>query len=60
MESLGKIKGMHVKMNKINKSSRNEASMSDFPSSPFSPIMANTLAAASCAGESALLSLDKG
>ena len=37
-ESLGKMKEMRVKLNKINKSNRNESSMSDFFSSPFSPI----------------------
>ena len=50
--------GMHVKMNKINKSNRNENSMSDFHSSPFSPVMVN-LAVGSSAGESASLTLDK-
>ena len=45
-------------MNKINKSNRNENSISDFLTSPFSPVMAN-LAAGSSAGESASLTLDK-
>ena len=45
-------------MIKINKSNRNESSMSDFLSSTFSPVMAN-LAAGSSAGESASLALDK-
>ena len=56
--SLGKIKEMQVKMNKINKSNRNENSTSNFISSPFPPLMAN-LAAISSAAESASLTLDK-
>ena len=55
---LEKIKEMRVKMNEIIKSNRNESSMSDFLSSPFSPAMAN-LAAGSSAGESASLKLDR-
>ena len=51
---MGKIKKMRVKLNIINKSNRDEKSMSDFLSSPFSPEMTN-LAAASRAGESASL-----
>ena len=49
---------MCVKMNMINKSKRKENSMSDFLSSPISPVMAN-LAAASSAEESVSLALDK-
>ena len=49
---------MHVKMNKINKSNRNESSMSDFIGSPFFPVMVN-LAAGNSAGESASLTFDK-
>ena len=45
-------------MNKINKSNRNENSISNFLSSPFPPVMAN-LAAISSAAESASLTLDK-
>ena len=45
-------------MNKVNKSNRNESSMSDFLSPSSSPVMAN-LPAASSAGESASLTLDK-
>ena len=48
--SLRKIKEMRVKMNEINKSNRNESSMSDFLNSPFSPVMAN-LDAGSSAGK---------
>ena len=55
---LGKIKEMRVKMNIINKSNRNENCMSDFFSSPFSPVMAK-LATASSAGVSASLTLNK-
>ena len=44
-------KEMHVKMNKIYKTKRNENSMSNFLSSPFSPVMEN-LSADSSAGES--------
>ena len=43
-------KEMHVKMNKIYKTKRNENSMSNFLSSPFSPVMEN-LSADSSAGE---------
>ena len=58
-KNLGKIKEMRVKLNKINKSNRNESSVSDFLSSPFfSHVMAN-LAAGRSAGESASLILDK-
>ena len=46
-------------MNKIKKSNRSKTSMSDFISSPFSPVMADTLDAARSAGESASLTLDK-
>ena len=46
-------------MNKMNRSNRNESSMRNFPSSLFSPVMAN-LAAGSSARESASLTLDKG
>ena len=51
MASLGKIKEMRVKMKKkkTKKSNRNESCMSDFLSSPFSPVMAN-LGADSSAG----------
>ena len=51
---------MRVKMNKmdLNKSNGNENSMSGFLSSSFSPVMAS-LAAASSAGESVSLTLDK-
>ena len=56
--SLGKIKEMYVKTNKINKSNRKENSMSDFLSSPFYPVMAN-LAAGISAGESASLTLTR-
>ena len=45
-------------MSKINESNRNESSMSDFLSSPFSPVIAN-LFAGSSAGKSASLTLDK-
>ena len=55
--SLGKIDEMRVKMNKINKSNRNENSISNFLISRFSPVMAN-LSAGSSAGESATLTLD--
>ena len=57
--TLGKIKKMCLKMNKVNKSNRNENSMSDFHSLLFSPVMEN-LATCSCAGESASLTLDIG
>ena len=56
--NLGKIKEMRVKINKTKKSNRNERRISDFLSSPFSPVMAN-LTAGSSAGESAKLTLDK-
>ena len=49
---------MCVKMNKTKKSNRNERSISDFLSAPFSPLMAN-LTAGSSDGESASLTLDK-
>ena len=51
MASLVKIKEMRVKMKKkkTKKSNRNESCMSDFLSSPFSPVMAN-LGADSSAG----------
>ena len=51
---------MRVKMNKIdlNKSNGNENSVIGFLSSSFSPVMAS-LAAASSAGESVSLTLDK-
>ena len=49
-KNLRKIKKMRVKMNIINKSNRNDNSMSDFLSSPLSPVMAN-LTAASSAGK---------
>ena len=48
--NLRKIKKMRVKMNIINKSNRNDNSMSDFLSSPLSPVTAN-LTAASSAGK---------
>ena len=58
--SLGKIKKMRVKMNKTKKvPKRNDSCMSDFLSSPFSPVMAD-LAAGSSAGESASLYTDIG
>ena len=57
-ERLGKIKEMHVKMNKTKKSKRNDSCMSDLLSSPFSLVMAD-LAAGSSARESASLTLDK-
>ena len=47
--SLGKIKKMHVKMNKTKKRYRNESCMSGFLRSLFSPVMAK-LAAGSSAG----------
>ena len=53
-KNLRKIKKMRVKMNIINKSNRNDNSMSDFLSSPFSPVLAN-LTAASSAGKSVSL-----
>ena len=52
MTSPGKIKKMRVKMNK--KSKKNESCMSDFLSSPFSPVVAG-LAADFSAGENASL-----
>ena len=54
--NLRKTKEISVKMNIINKSNRNENSMSEFLSSPFSHVMAN-LDAASSADESASLKL---
>ena len=51
-------KEMHIKMKKINKSNRNESSMSEFLSSPFSPVFVN-LTAGSSAGENASPKLDK-
>ena len=57
--SLGKIKEMHVKMNKTKKSKRNDSCMSDFLSSCFSAVMTD-LAAGSSAGESASLYPDIG
>ena len=56
--SLGKIKEMRVKMNKTKKSKRNDSCISDFLSSPFSPVMAD-LPAGSSAEESASLTLNK-
>ena len=55
--SLGKIKEIRVKMNKTKKSKRKDSCISDFLSSPFSPVMAE-LAAGSSAGESASLYTD--
>ena len=55
--SLGKIKEILVKMNKTKKSKRKDSCISDFLSSPFSPVMAE-LAAGSSAGESASLYTD--
>ena len=55
--NLGKIKEMHVKMNIINISNRNENSMNYFLSSSFSPVMADSTAAR-IVGESASLTLD--
>ena len=57
--SLGKIKEMRVKRNKTKKSMRNDICMSDFLSSPFSPVMVD-LTAGSIAGESASLYTDIG
>ena len=57
--SLAKIKERRVKMNTIKKSKRNDSCMSDFLSSPFSPIMAD-LTAGSSDGESASLYTDIG
>ena len=37
-ESLGKMKEMRLKMNRINRSNTNKSSTSDFFSSPFSPV----------------------
>ena len=37
-ESLGKMKEIRVKINRINRSNRNKSSTSDFFSSPFSPV----------------------
>ena len=51
-------KEMHIKMKNINKSNRNESSMSEFLSSPFSPVFVN-LTADSSAGENASPKLDK-
>ena len=56
--NLGKIKEMCVKMNKTKKSKRNESCMSDFLSSPFSPVLTD-LAAGTSTGESASLTLHK-
>ena len=56
--SLGKIKKMCAKMNKTKKSKRNESCMSDFLSSPFSPVLIG-LAAGTSTGESASLTLHK-
>ena len=56
MTSPGKIKKMRVKMNK--KSKKNESCMSDFLSSPFSPVVAG-LAADFSAGENASLRVNK-
>ena len=50
--SLGKTKEMCVKMNKTKISKINDSYMSDFLSSPFSPVLAD-LTAGSSAGESA-------
>ena len=57
-EILGKMKEMCAQLLKKNKNIRNESSMSDFLSSPFSPAMAmgNTSLAA---GENTSLTLDK-
>ena len=38
-ENLGKMKEMHVLLVKVNKNNRNESSLSEFLSSPFSPTM---------------------
>ena len=56
--SLGEIKEIRVKINKTKKINRNQSSMSDFFSSPFSFVMAN-LTVSSSAVESASLTLDK-
>ena len=56
--STEKIKEMPLKMHETKKLNRNESSISDFFSSPFSPVMAN-LTAGSSAGENASLTLDK-
>ena len=48
--NIRKITEIRVKINIINKSNRNDNSMSDFLSSPLSPVMAN-LTAASSAGK---------
>ena len=52
--NIRKITEIRVKINIINKSNRNDNSMSDFLSSPFSSVMAN-LTAASSAGKSVSL-----
>ena len=52
--NIRKITKIRVKINIINKSNRNDNSMSDFLSSPFSSVMAN-LTAASSAGKSVSL-----
>ena len=54
MASLGKIKDMHLKMNKTKKGNRNEISISTFLSPPFSPSMINLIA-----GENTSLTLGK-
>ena len=57
--NLRNIKEMHVKMNKTKKKfNKNESSIRDFLSSPFSHVMAN-LTAGSSAHKSASLPLDK-
>ena len=57
-EKLGKIKEMHVKINKTKKVRQMISCMSDFLCSSFSLAMAD-LAAGSSAGESTSLTLDK-
>ena len=54
----GKITEIRVKMNKTNKSKRNDSCMGYFLSSPFSSLIAD-LAAGGSAGEFASLALDK-
>ena len=56
--SLGKVKDMRVKMNKMNKVNRNESNIWWETFLTFSPGMVN-LPASSSAGESASLTLDK-